>query len=283
MEDLLIIGGGPAALSCAITARQRNLSCTVVGTGDASGWLARAERLDNYPGLPHVSGKELLRIFREQAEELGASFRTGVARQIQSFDGVFMVLVNNDVLEARAIVLATGTARPRLLPGEEELLGQGVSWCGTCDGMFYRGKRVAVLSAWNGGAEEALFLAGLAASVDYYSLKDHDVPADPRITLRPEKPQALQRGEDGLLQVVSGECTGAYDGVFVFRPAVAPDRLLPGLALDGSFIKTDHRMAASIPFVYACGDCTGQPFQVAKAVGEGNIAAISCAEDLAHA
>ncbi len=283
MEDLLIIGGGPGALSCAITARQRNLSCTVISAGDTSGWLARAEQLDNYPGLPRVSGRELLRIFRAQAESLGASFRTGVARQIQSFDGAFMVLVDNDILDARALVLATGTARPQLLPGEEELLGQGVSWCGTCDGMFYRGKRVAVISAWHGGAEEALFLAGLASSVDYYSLKAHEAPADARITLRAEKPQALRRGEDGLLQVAAGDSADSYDGVFVFRPAVAPDRLLPGLALDGSFITTDRQMAASIPLVYACGDCTGQPFQVAKAVGEGNIAAISCAEDLAHA
>ena len=282
MNDLLIIGGGPGALSCAITARQRNLSCTVISAGDTSGWLARAEQLDNYPGLPRVSGRELLRIFRDQAESLGASFRTGVARQIQSFGGTFMVLVDNDILEARAIVLATGTARPQLLPGEESLLGQGVSWCGTCDGMFYRGKRVAVISAWHGGVEEALFLAGLASSVDYFTLKTHEAPADPRITLRPEKPTALRR-ENGVLEVIADGSALPYDGVFVFRPAVAPDRLLPGLALDGSFIHTDRRMATSLPFVYACGDCTGQPFQVAKAVGEGNIAAISCSEDLAHA
>ncbi len=282
MTDLLIIGGGPAALSCAITARKRNLSCTVVCADAQSGWLAKAEQLDNYPGMPHVAGRELLRVFREQAGELGAAFVSGVARQVQQLGKTFMTLVGNDILESRAVVLALGAARPSLLPGEEDLIGQGVSWCGTCDGMFYRKKRVAVLSAWNGGVEEAEFLANLAASVDYYTLKPHDPPDDPRIALKDGKVAGLSRVEGGIaVQTDAGDAV--YDGVFVFRPAVAPDRLLPGLPLDGAFIRTDRRMATGLPLVYACGDCTGQPLQVAKAVGEGNVAAISASEDLAHA
>ncbi|MBR4711998.1 MAG: FAD-dependent oxidoreductase [Clostridia bacterium] len=283
MTDLIMIGGGPAALSCAITARKRNLDCLVVCADAESGWLARAEALDNYPGMPHVAGRELLRVFRAQAEELGAAFVSGVVRQIQPMGQSFMVLVGNDVLEARAVVLAMGAARPSLLPGEEDLLGRGVSWCGTCDGMFYRGKRVAVLSAWHGGVEEAEFLAGLCSSVDYYTLKAHDAPDDARITLRGEKVRGLARGEGRQLLVQTDAGETAYDGVFVFRPAVAPDRLLPGLALENGFVSVDRRMATSVPLVYACGDCTGQPLQVAKAVGEGNVAAISAAEDLAHA
>ena len=283
MLDLLIIGGGPGGLSCAITARKRNLECAVVAAGDDSGWLARAEQLDNYPGMPKVSGKELLRVFRAQAEELGAQFVSGVARQIQRIGKTFMTLVGNDILESRAVVLAMGAARPALLPGEESLLGQGVSWCGTCDGMFYRKKRVAVLSAWNGGVEEAEFLANLAESVDYYALKPHDLPRDGRIALRGEKVKSLEKREGQIFVQAADGTEAPYDGVFIFRPAVAPDRMLPGLALDGAFIRVDRRMAASLPLVYACGDCTGQPLQVAKAVGEGNVAAISASEDLARA
>ena len=283
MLDLLIIGGGPGGLSCAITARKRNLECAVVAAGDDSGWLAKAEQLDNYPGMPRVSGKELLRVFRAQAEELGAQFVSGVARQIQRIGKTFMTLVGNDILESKAVVLAMGAARPALLPGEEGLLGQGVSWCGTCDGMFYRKKRVAVLSAWNGGVEEAEFLANLAESVDYYVLKPHDLPRDDRIALRGEKVKSLEKREGQVFVQAADGTEAPYDGVFIFRPAVAPDRMLPGLALDGAFIRVDRRMAASLPLVYACGDCTGQPLQVAKAVGEGNVAAISASEDLARA
>lgn len=279
--DLLIIGSGPAAWSCAMTARKRNLSVTVAAASSSASWLWRTDRIDNYPGMPAVSGKELLRVFRQQAEELGATVMEATARQVQPLgDAGFMTLVGNDIIESKAIVLATGAASPRLLPGEEELIGAGVSWCGTCDGMFYRGRKVAVLSAWQGGVEEAEFLSKIAASVDYYTMAPHNQPQSDAIHLCGGIPKALARNEAGQIVLTTNEGEAAYDGVFIFRPAVAPNRLLPGIALGGPFIQVDRQMACSLPGVFACGDCTGKPLQIAKAVGEGNIAAITCAEYL---
>lgn len=278
--DLMIIGAGPAAWSCAMTARQRGLSTMVACAQSASSWLQRAERIDNYPGLPGISGQELLTRFQEQAVALGAQPVAQVARQcMQNGDG-YMTLVGNDIIESKAIVLATGAVRPRLLPGEEDLIGRGVSWCGTCDGMFYRGKRVAVLSAWSGGVEEGEFLATLASEVDYYFLTEHAQPKHVPYRLCSGKPISLSRAEDGQIVLTTSEGTSHYDGVFIFRPAVSPDSLLPGLKTEGAFIPVDRRMATNLPHVYACGDCTGQPLQIAKAVGEGNVAAISAATDL---
>lgn len=278
--DMLIVGSGPAAWSCALTARQRGLNVIVAAAESATGWLQKADQIDNYPGMPHVSGKELLRVFRQQAEDAGAQTVTALARQIMPAGEIYMTLCGNDIIESRSVVLAMGAARPKLLPGEEELLGQGVSWCGTCDGMFYRGKRVAVLSAWHGGVEEGEFLATLASEVDYYFLAKHALPENPPFALVEGKPQSLRRAEGGIL-LTTDQGEKEYDGVFIFRPAVSPDSLLPGLTLEGPFIHVDRRMACNLPLVYACGDCTGQPLQIAKAVGEGNIAAISAAEDLA--
>ena len=277
--DMLIVGSGPAAWSCALTARQRNLSVIVAAAVSETSWLQRAEQIDNYPGLPNVSGRELLRIFRQQAVDAGAQVVDALARQIQPAGSIYMALCGNNIIEARSVVLAMGASRPRLLPGEEALLGQGVSWCGTCDGMFFRGKKVAVLSAWRGGVEEAEFLSGLCAQVDYYVMAGHGLPENPPFTLREGKPAELARAEGGI-DVVTDQGRERYDGVFVFRPAVSPDALLPGLAIDGAFIRVDRRMAANLPRVYACGDCAGQPLQIAKAVGEGNVAAISASEDL---
>ena len=281
--DVLIIGSGPAAWSCALTARQRGLSVTVAAAESATGWLAKAERIDNYPGMPHISGREMLRVFRQQAEDAGAQVISALARQIMPAGEIYMALVGNDIIESRAVVLATGAARPALLTGEEALLGQGVSWCGTCDGMFYRGLEVAVLSAWQGGVEEGEFLSGLASHVDYYFLADHPQPADPPYTLCAGKPRALAATSDGRILLTCDQGEKVYDGVFIFRPAVAPDSLMPGLALEGPFIAVDRRMATNLPRVYACGDCTGHPLQIAKAVGEGNIAAISAASELQNA
>lgn len=277
MFDLLAIGSGPAAWSCALTARKRGLRCAVVSADVGTGWLHKADRVDNYPGLPGVSGREMLEVFRRQAEAMGTEIIHGVARQIQPAGSVYMALVGNDIVEARAVALCMGAARPKLLPGEEKLLGQGVSWCGTCDGMFFRGKDVAVLSSWHGGVEEADFLSQLCHKVDYYVLGKHDVPG--HITVQPGTPTALAR-EDGRVAVTTTVGAAIYDGVFVFRPAVSPGTMLPGLAMNGAFITVDRRMATNLPRVYAAGDCTGMPLQIAKAVGEGNVAAISAAEDL---
>ncbi len=281
MLDLVIIGSGPAAYSCAITARKRGLSVTVAGAESTSTWLYRAEKISNYPGLPDISGRAMLELFHKQAESAGTEFVHGVARQVQPIGKSFMTLVGNDILESRAVALCMGVSRPQMLPGEEALLGQGVSWCGTCDGMFYRGRQVAVLSAWTDGVEEAMFLSRLAAHVDYYQLAPHTLPEDVPFSLKPGKPMSLS-GKNGQIVLTCDTGEKTYDGVFVFRPVVAPEKLLPGLALEGAFICVDRRMATNIPGVYAAGDCIGQPLQIAKAVGEGNVAAISAAEDLAR-
>lgn len=282
MFDIAVIGAGPAGLSAAITARMRNLSCLVTGAGNSSGWLYKAHRLDNYPGMPQVSGRELLETFTRQAKELGAAFMPGVVRQIMAAGTGYMLLCENELVEVRALILAMGAARPKPLPGEMENLGMGVSYCATCDGMFFKGKRVAVLSSSAQGLKEAAFLAGLAGLVDYYLLKAHDTHSlDERAVLKPESPQAIARqGSEMHLTCKSGS-EFTYDGIFIFRPAVAMDLLLPKLKTDGPFVPVNRQMATNLPGVFACGDITGHPLQVAKAVGEGNVAAISCADYLA--
>ncbi|NLB89823.1 MAG: NAD(P)/FAD-dependent oxidoreductase [Clostridiales bacterium] len=147
MYDIGIVGGGPAAWSCGMTARMRNLSACIMMSGDGESWLQRADRIDNYPGLANVSGKEMLRLFEEQGKSMGADQIKGTVRQIMPMGTHFMLLCGNEVVEAKTIVLAMGAGRPKALPGEEELVGQGVSYCGTCDGMFYKGKEVIVLAS----------------------------------------------------------------------------------------------------------------------------------------
>ena len=282
MVDIAIIGKGPAGWSCGMTARMRGLTAVVIAPLNDSGLLRSAERIDNYPGMPSISGERMLDGFRSQALELGVEERNGLVRQIMpNGDDGFMLLVENDVLEAKTIVLAMGAARPVLLPGEEEQLGRGVSYCATCDGMFYRGKRIAVLSASVQGVEETAFLSSLAAHVDYYQLKKHaaDGMAD-NVSIIPEKPVSIGRDDAGLT-LTTDQAAHCYDGIFIFRQAMPLGMLLADLKTEGSFIPVDRGMRTNIPGVFAAGDCTGKPLQVPKAVGEGNIAAISAAEFIA--
>ena len=277
MFDLAILGAGPAGLSCALTARQRSLSVIVLSHPGASDWLARAERIDNYPGMPGVSGQEMLTVMRAQAEELGAQLREGLVRQVLSMGDSFSISVGNDFVDAKAVCLCMGAKKPRLLPGEEALIGRGVSYCGTCDGMFYRGRTVAVVAQAKEAVEEANFLANLCQKVIYFGARD--AALDTRVEVRSEKPEAIL-GEMQVTGIRAGGTDFAVDGVFLFRDAVALDHLLPELTSEGAFIPVGRDMRTNVSRVYAAGDITGKPLQIAKAVGEGCVAALSAAEDL---
>ena len=275
MFDIAVIGAGPAGYSAAINARKRDKSVVVIGQN--TGWLSRAECVANYPGLPDVSGEGLLSAMRAQAEAMGAQLRPGVVHQAIAMGDTFALSLGADFVEARKLILCMGAKQPRLLPGEAELLGRGVSYCGTCDGMLYRGKRVAVLAQGPEAVSEANFLAGLCESVTYYGVADEAL--DPRVRVTDGKPEAILGDSRAEGLRVDGEDV-PFDGVFIFREAMALSALLPGLEMDGAFIRVDRQMRTNLPGVFAAGDCTGLPLQVAKAVGEGCVAALSAAQEL---
>ena len=275
--DVIVLGGGPAGLSAAVAARGRNKSVLVVGNRWQDSPLARAERVDNYLGLPGVTGMELLEQFRRHAEEMGADFVLGRVISLMAWNG-FHLTVGSELYEGETLVLAPGVVRQAKYPGEAEYLGRGVSYCATCDGMLYRGKPVAVVGRSGDAPREAAYLKSLGCQVVYVA------PKRPT-ALEPDIPfiQANRLEIAGAQTVTTLVADGApipCSGVFILRDAVAPTDLLPQLETLGGSIRVDRSMATSIPGVFAAGDCTGGPLQVSKAVGEGLIAALSAAEFL---
>jgi len=273
--DIAVIGAGPAGYSAAINARKREKSVIVIGQN--TGWLSRAESIENYPGMPGVSGQQMLSVMADQAKAMGAELRGGVVHQVIAMGESFALSLGADFVEARKVILATGAKQPRLLPGEERLLGRGVSYCGTCDGMLYRGKNVAVIGAGAEAVPEANFLMSLCASVTYFGKPDDAL--DSRIQLRSEKVSQITGDQRASGLIADGQEL-PFDGVFIFREAMALSSLLPGLEMDGAFIRVDRQMRTSLAGVFAAGDCTGLPLQVAKAVGEGCIAALAASQEL---
>lgn len=278
MYDLIVIGGGCAGCSAAMTARQRNLNVLVLYAGD--GALGKARRIDNYPGMPEVAGQDMLRIMREQAQSLGAEFKRQLVTKVLPMGQSFSVLAGNDLYEAGTILLALGTSRVSPLPGEEELLGQGVSYCATCDGMFYKDGTVLVIASDHEAIEEAIYLSTLA-KVLYVKERPHDTNELPEtnITQVPGKPQSLRaEGEHIILTTDQGEVSA--DGAFVLRPAVAMTQLIPEVEVQDNKIVLDDDLMTSIPGVYAAGDIAGAPLQAAKAAGDGNVAVLAAARNL---
>lgn len=266
MPDVIVIGAGPAGLSAALTLRSRGKSVLLLESPGAVSALAKAEKVDNYPGLPEIGGKALLEAMREQALSLGAEFLREKALAVLPMGDRFYVSAGQETLEARSLILAAGAARGKTLPGEEALLGMGVSYCATCDGMLYRGKNVAVLGFSADAEEEAEFLRSIGCNLRFFNAE--------------ESKKARILGENRVEGVEIGGEIIPFDGVFVLRDTVAPQALLPGLELQGVHIAVQTDMRTSVSGVFAAGDCVGTPYQIAKAVGEGNIAALSAAKYL---
>lgn len=260
--DVLIIGGGPAGLSAAINARARGKRVEVVSNPLEENPLWRSPLVDNYPGLPGLSGAELLTALQKHAEASGAEFIPGRVLTTAMAGESWYVSVGSDVRESRSLVLAAGAARGKKFPGEDEFLGRGVSYCATCDGMLYRGKPVAVLGWTESARQEAEYLRSIGCAVTYL-----------------EKPRTC--AVTGGASATHLSCDGAELDVaciFVLRPAMAPADLFPGLAVENGWVAVDRQMATSLPGLFAAGDCTGGPLQAAKAVGEGLIAGQSAAK-----
>ena len=166
--DVLVIGGGPAGLSAAQNVRARGKTALVVSNPLEENPLWKAKEVDNYLGLPRLSGAELLTAFQRHAESSGAEFLEGRALSALRSGEDWYVSVGSDMAQAKAVVLAAGAVRGRKLPGEAELLGRGLSYCATCDGMLYRGRRVAVLGYSPSAKREAEFLEGIGCRVAYF-------------------------------------------------------------------------------------------------------------------
>ena len=276
--DIVVLGSGPAGLSAAVAARGRNKSVLVVGNRWQDSPLARAECVDNYLGLPSMTGAELMDRFTRHAEESGANLVTGKVISLMAWEGFHLTDTGNYDLPCDSLILAPGVVRQAKYPGEMEYLGRGVSYCATCDGMLYRGKPVVVVGRSKDAPREAAYLKELGCQVVYVAAQRPE-QLDPAIPFV----QANRLEVAGEQTVTALKADGASipcSGIFILREAVAPTDLLPGLETENGAIRVDRRMATSIPGVFAAGDCTGEPLQVSKAVGEGLTAALSAAEYL---
>ena len=272
MYDAVIIGSGPAGLSAAINLKLHEKDFLWFGSRDYSDKVEKSEKIANYPGLGLIPGAELNARFDAHAKEMGLEPVDKKVTNVMPADGYLMVLAENEVYETKTLLLATGVLTAKSYEGEDELLGRGVSYCATCDGFLYKGKTIAVFCGAPRYEHEVEYLAGIAEKV-YLSAGYPNCGVDLPNVEKIAPVRAVQGGMK-IAQIVLHDGTEIpVDGLFILRNAVAPGTLVPGLATDGPHIVVDRKQATNVPGVYAAGDCTGRPYQIAKAVGEGNVAA----------
>lgn len=293
MTDILIIGGGMAGLTAALYTLRAGKTVTVIEKENFGGQITSSPRVDNYPGLPAVSGNALADALLNQVMELGAEIEMEDVSGLEKLENGFAVAAGHKRYEGRAVILATGARhRPLGLPREEALVGRGVSYCALCDGAFHKGEDVAVVGGGNSAAQAAVFLSDICRSVtviqefDHFTCDRQDYAAmASRPNVKPllsAKVSAL-RGEDRLGglevtdQVTHTPREVPVTGLFVTIGRIPDTEAFAGAVerdTQGFFV-TDDLCATSLPGVWAAGDCRQKAVrQLTTAAADGTIAAI---------
>ncbi|QJU06784.1 FAD-dependent oxidoreductase [Candidatus Saccharibacteria bacterium oral taxon 955] len=303
VKSVVMVGAGPSALTAAIYTTREDIDTTLYEKGVVGGLAAITDKVDNYPGFPDgVEGMALADRLQRQAERFGARIEYGNVSAIRHEDGVNILTVDGNEVRAKAVLIATGSDYNKLnIPGEAEYYGRGVHYCATCDGAFYRDKRLVVVGGGNSGVQEAIFLTRFASHIDLLvrsTVKASQVLQDDlkkyiddgKVTIHLETmPTEIVADNTGKVTAVkatkAGEATEfMVDGVFIFIGLKPNTQFLEGSGVEldeRRLIKTDNHLATSLPGVFASGDVrSGATMQVASAVGEGATAALSIREYL---
>ena len=195
MYDCIIIGTGPAGLSAALNLKTYKKSFVWFGSKNLSDKVQKAEKITNYPGFPELTGQELFSHFTDHIQSAGLDITEKTVTNVMSVGTYYMVLADNEVYEAKTLILAMGVMTAKLLKGEDELLGRGVSYCATCDGMFYKDKEIAVLCNDPKYEHEVEYLADLAAKVTYFPMFSDSQIKKENVTISKDFPLEI-KGSD---------------------------------------------------------------------------------------
>jgi thioredoxin reductase (NADPH) len=288
--QVVILGTGPAGLQAAIHAARRKVSVLVLGRWPKSS-LYKAH-IENFCCLPSGKGEDILLMGREQAEKSGADFSEEDVLEISALDngGYLIKTESGDQIKAKALVMAMGISRNRLgVAGEKELIGKGVSYCVDCDGGFYKNEKIAVVGGGSAAASGALTMLFLADEV-HLICRELEVTESLAEQIKESEiilhqgvwPKAIE-GENSVAGLIldSGESL-SVTGIFIELGAKGAVELAStlGVALDNEnfqYIETNKKSETNVAGIFAAGDITGPPWQVAKAVGEGCVAGIQAA------
>jgi len=303
LHDVVMIGAGPSALAAAVYTTREEIDTVLVEKGVIGGLAAITDWVDNYPGFTNgIEGMKLAEQLQGQAERFGADIRYGEVTGLEDKGDYKVIQTTDGDLKARAILIATGSDYKKIgVPGEAEYYGRGVHYCATCDGAFYREKRLAVVGGGNSAVQEAIFLTRFTTHIDLLvrsTVKASEIlqrdlekfVEEGKITVHLDTtPEEIVASDGKNVDLVKANKAGEQvefkvDGIFVFVGLLPNTGFLKdsGVALDEQgFIKSDSGLQTTVRGVFVSGDVrSGATMQIASAVGEGATVALKMREFL---
>ncbi len=279
MYDVAIIGGGPAGVSAAINLKVLGKSFIWFSSQPVSKKAGQAELIKNYPGLPDITGKQFVWTLQNHFEGMNIKLCEEVVTGVYDTGEGFTLLAKDKNYEAKAVILCLGVETVKPIEGEDEFVGKGVSYCATCDGFLYKGKKIAVYCTDKQFEYEVEYLCNLAQTAYVFPMYRGYEIKSPNAQIILKKLTRLS-GDVRLKKVEYAGGVAEVDGMFILKGALSPSTLVHGLQVEEGHIAVKRDCSTNIAGVFAAGDCTGRPYQYAKAIGEGNVAAHSAVEYL---
>ncbi len=302
IRDVVMIGAGPSSLAAAVYTTREDIDTVIYEKAIIGGLAAITDKVDNYPGFPDgIEGMKLADQLQKQAERFGAQIELGDVSAIRDEGDIKVVVVDGKDVKARTVLIATGSDYNKAgIPGELEYYGRGVHYCATCDGAFYRDKRLVVIGGGNSAVQEAMFLTRFTSHIDMLvrstvkasEILQHELQKfidSGQITVHLNTTSTEIVATDNKVTSVSAikdgrEVAFETDGVFVFVGLKPNTQFLAGSGVEldeQGLVKTDQHLSTNIPGIYASGDVrSGATMQIASAVGEGATAALAIREYL---
>lgn len=279
--DIAIIGAGPAGLSAALNSKVRNKSVIIFGTDSKK--ITQTRSIRNYLGFGEISGKDLNENFKKSLSGYPIERSSKRVKTVYAMGKYFALEIENEdmMIEASSVIIATGIELARDLENEEKFFARGVNYCATCDAALYRGKKVVIIGYNQESIEDANFTSEIVGKVTFVNMTKKEVKLNDSIeVIEGEIPLGFE-GENHADKLIfkSGREIEA-DGFFIIKDSSKPERLIPSIKLDGNHILVNRDLETSIKGLFAAGDITGKPYQIAKAVGEGQIAGLNAASYL---
>ena len=284
MIDCIIIGSGPAGISAALTLKSNGKNFLFFGSPNLSEKIEKAESIRNYPGFLGGRGKAFAEDLKAQLKAAEIEVKDEKVGGVYALKDKFVLSTQEgNTYESKTVILACGVESVKQVQGEEDFIGRGVSYCATCDGFLYKGKTIGVLCTTKRLEYEIAHLANFAAKVYLMPIyKDVEIAGENIQILRKMPTQIVggRRVEKLVFSAKGVDEELPVDGVFMLRDCLSPAVLVSGLQMQDGHVVVNRDMATNLKGLFAAGDCTGRPYQYAKAVGEGNIAAHSVLEYL---
>lgn len=271
--DLIIVGFGPAGIAAGLNASIRKKKVLIIGKKSKA--IEKSPSIKNYLGFTDIEGKDLYKKFIDHIKNYPIDIMDRKIKAVYAMGEYFSVDLGEEMITSKACVIATGIDMGKSIQGEDKFFAKGISYCATCDASLYKGKKVVLIGLNDEAIEEANFINKVAKETIFINPKNKDIKLDQEIKIINKKPKEFTGDmKASCLILDDGEKIEA-DGFFVIKNSSKPESLVPSVKMEGNHIKVDLDMQTNIKGLFACGDIVGRPYQINKAVGQGQVAGLN--------